>query len=531
MPRMRARRFDPLLVTAVVIIVGRVAVADAQQRVAVLGDDRAAVAALVHELGAHHEVVVVPVAAAPPDDGPAAAALAVRFQLNAIVTVRRTGGRAAVVAYEGLDGFVLGRYQVRGAEATVANATAALLWKKLGPAIAIALPPGVSPGAPAGASAASAAGPAPASAGGAGRVGGAVGASATADAAGGAATTAAGAAPAPGPGAPATAAAPSWHDRLTLAGLVDAYVAISLCGELDRPSALRTFDGASSSFTLAYAELAVAMAPAPAGLRLDLGFGPVADLSSLEPAGDPPVVGPSEVMKHVQQAYASLAVPGTAVVVDAGRFVTPVGAEYIEAKDDWLYSRSLLFGYAIPFAHTGVRITAPLSARLTVQAMVVNGWDLAADDNRAKTVGASVSYGGTGASAALNVLAGEEGDEGRVLVDAIVGLRTSSLAWSLNVDAARSGDTTWYGAATMARWAIGRHLALAARAERFVDPDGVRTGVAGGVTVSEATAGVALRVGDGAEVRLEGRVDHATAPVFADGTTQATLTAAALAWF
>ena len=38
---------------------------------------------------------------------------------------------------------------------------------------------------------------------------------------------------------------------------------------------------------------------------------------------------------------------------DAGKFVTPIGAEVIESQDNWNYTRSILFGYAIPFYHLG----------------------------------------------------------------------------------------------------------------------------------------------------------------------------------
>ena len=57
----------------------------------------------------------------------------------------------------------------------------------------------------------------------------------------------------------------------------------------------------------------------------------------------------------MQQAYVSL-LTGK-LQLDAGKFVTPLGAEVIESQDDWNYSRSILFGYAIPFYHAGMRAT------------------------------------------------------------------------------------------------------------------------------------------------------------------------------
>src|SRR5436309_1397363 len=46
--------------------------------------------------------------------------------------------------------------------------------------------------------------------------------------------------------------------------------------------------------------------------------------------------------------------------VKAGKFVTLLGSEVIEAPSNFNYSRSFLFGFAIPFTHTGVLFTPPL---------------------------------------------------------------------------------------------------------------------------------------------------------------------------
>ena len=60
---------------------------------------------------------------------------------------------------------------------------------------------------------------------------------------------------------------------------------------------------------------------------------------------------------------------------DAGKFVTPMGAEVIESQDNWNYSRSILFGYAIPFYHLGVRATLPVTDKISLAAQLVNGWN------------------------------------------------------------------------------------------------------------------------------------------------------------
>ena len=91
--------------------------AAAQARVAVVGRDQDAVLALRDELGGHREIDVVEVTAPGIDSAAAATALAVRWKLNAVVTVAIAGDDAkavaTVVAYEGLDGFVLGKFEAK----------------------------------------------------------------------------------------------------------------------------------------------------------------------------------------------------------------------------------------------------------------------------------------------------------------------------------------------------------------------------------------------------------------------------------
>ena len=60
---------------------------------------------------------------------------------------------------------------------------------------------------------------------------------------------------------------------------------------------------------------------------------------------------------------------------DLGKLVASAGAEVIEAKDNWNYSRSLLFAWAIPYCHFGLRTSMPVSKTETVGVQLVNGWN------------------------------------------------------------------------------------------------------------------------------------------------------------
>ncbi len=94
----------------------------------------------------------------------------------------------------------------------------------------------------------------------------------------------------------------------------------------------RAFDINHNMFSLNYAEIAVEQKPSPVGYRFDFGFG---DTARVVNASEPS----SADLQHIQQAFAS--VKKDNMTVDFGKFVTPLGAEVIETKDNWNYSRSI----------------------------------------------------------------------------------------------------------------------------------------------------------------------------------------------
>ena len=76
---------------------------------------------------------------------------------------------------------------------------------------------------------------------------------------------------------------------------------------------------------------------------------------------------------------------GKGLGIKAGKFVTLLGAEVIESPLNYNISRSFLFGYAIPFTHTGVLFSYPLMEQVSLSAGIVNGWDNVIDSNKGKS--------------------------------------------------------------------------------------------------------------------------------------------------
>src|SRR5258707_682617 len=70
----------------------------------------------------------------------------------------------------------------------------------------------------------------------------------------------------------------------------------------------------------------------------------------------------------------------------------PAGGEVIETKDNWNYSRGLLFAWAIPYYHMGVRVGYSPNDKVTLTGFVLNGWNDVKDNNKDKTVAGSIAY-------------------------------------------------------------------------------------------------------------------------------------------
>ena len=132
-------------------------------------------------------------------------------------------------------------------------------------------------------------------------------------------------------------------------------------------------------------DLTVAKQPTEgAGGLVDLTFGK--DASTIASFGT--IASPSQT-HDLTQAYLQYAAGSTTVI--AGKFVTLAGQEYIKTTANTNFSRSILFGYAIPFTHTGLRATYKASDAFSFIAGVNNGWDQATDTNSNKTIELGVS--------------------------------------------------------------------------------------------------------------------------------------------
>jgi hypothetical protein len=340
-------------------------------------------------------------------------------------------------------------------------------------------------------------------------------------------------APRPSAAKDATAIPPAWLDEVTLNG----FLSTSYSFNSNRPNSLlnqfRVFDFDDNTFKLDAFELVAQKAASKfrdSGFRVDLAAGGSIPRVSAAAGLFRDATGTAEDI-DLQQAYLSYVAPaGSGLRLDAGKFITGHGYEVIEGYDGWNdnATRSFLFGYAIPFTHLGVRAAYTFTPRVSGMFMIVNGWDVARDNNRSKSIGAQLTM--TPSPALTLILSGMTGPErtanesdARSLLDAVaiwnVGPRltlgaNADLAGEQNA-VAPGRDGRWSGLAGYARIASHRWFALSLRGEYFDDMDGVRTGTP--QALAEFTATPEMRLTPHLLVRADLRQDHSNRSVFEKG--------------
>jgi hypothetical protein len=271
--------------------------------------------------------------------------------------------------------------------------------------------------------------------------------------------------------------------------------------------------------------------------------------------------GPSgpTLLENIQQANVAYAA-SRGLLLEAGLFLSPIGPESIPVQDQWNWSRSNLF-FGLPFYHSGIRATYPVTDHLSVSAQLYNGWNSITDSNIELSPAFVASYTlPDQVTAQVLYFGGVERPEGapegaawRHLFDAYANVTiTPCLQLLAQADAGfeheHFGTSSWYAAAAYARWRVLPALYAAARGDYFHEtvPAGASPIFwAGARWVTEGTLTLDAHPTDTLSVRLEYRHDQAQAPLYfqgdvataADGsyipnaTQQDTLTVGAVAWF
>ena len=315
-------------------------------------------------------------------------------------------------------------------------------------------------------------------------------------------------------------------------GFVDVYYGQNFNNPASQTNGLRFFDQSTNMFGLNLVELAVDKTPeatnSRTGYHMALGFGQAMNAVNGSDHGG---LGFDQYLKEAYFSY--LAPVGKGLQVDIGKFVTPHGAEVIETKDNWNYSRGLLFSYAIPYYHFGMRAKYSFNDKYALTGFFVNGWNNVVDNNTGKTYGLSFAWNPNKRFGITeNYMAGPEqnnlNNDWRQLSDTVITYSpTSKLSFIVNGDYGRGDRITnpltaivsrpvyWTGVAGYVRYAFSGTSAISTRYEHYDDPTGFTTGTA--QHLNEVTATVERLVAHHIISRIEFRHDASNQPVFFKG--------------
>ncbi len=316
-----------------------------------------------------------------------------------------------------------------------------------------------------------------------------------------------------------------------VSGIVDGYYSYNN-NKVDLFTQGRAFDVRHNAFSLQLAKVTLEKKNSkdnPLGFRVDLGLGETVDrVISVSDSSR------NDATKHVLQAYASYVAPvGNSLTLEFGKFYTPVGAEVIETKDNFNYSRGWLFTYG-PYYHAGLRAKYAINDKLALTGFLVNGWDNLfennVNNNAGKTVGFQVGLTPTkkfaltqtylaGPEAPLaNVPAVSARDNWRHVADTVATVYvTDKLSLLGNFVYGTDGDNTgkrgkWTGFAGYFKYAFNDKLAFSPRFEILHDKNGLRTGTA--QTVKDITLTQELKLLNNFITRLEYRRDFSNRKFF-----------------
>jgi hypothetical protein len=326
--------------------------------------------------------------------------------------------------------------------------------------------------------------------------------------------------------ASAPASSPTWSvGPIDFSGLVDGYYSFNANHPASQLNQLYNFDVKANQFSLNMAKLSMSHTADPVGFQVDLGFGRAFDIIH---AGEPSTA-PS-FLRNVEQAYVTLKPTQLkGLQIDLGQFVTSAGAEVIESNSNWNYSRSILFAWAIPYYHFGLRTSFPVGKHFTGGFQLVNGWNNTEDNNSGKTIGLTGALTFTKFAWSTNYYAGPENantNKGwRQLFDTTL-LLTPNSKFNAYVnfdygqnrqDINNEGTITsvlskWYGLAGALKVQATSKWAFTPRIEWFKDRDGFSTGTA--QDLKEFTFTGEYKMVEGFLTRFEYRRDWSNKPFF-----------------
>ena len=298
-------------------------------------------------------------------------------------------------------------------------------------------------------------------------------------------------APAPAPSAPAPEAGPRvWKlGPFDFSGFADLYYSYNANHPTDEANGqindLYAFNDKTNQVNVEAAKFVINLDPKPVGMRVDLLFGRANNLyhSSRDTSTD----------NYIEQAFVSAKPAHThGMEIDFGQFTSSAGAEVVETPLNWNYSHSILFAWAVPYYHFGLRSSLPITSTWTTGVQLVKGWNNINLSDGGATVGFTSAITKPKYTWSADFYTGPANAGGtnnyKNLIDTTLLLNpTSKFNAYINYDYVHQSSTPvaaasttssfhYQGIALAARQQVFAKGAVAARYEYFADGEGLSTG-------------------------------------------------------
>ena len=330
----------------------------------------------------------------------------------------------------------------------------------------------------------------------------------------------------------------SFFKTTQLSGYVDTYYGYNVNRPADQSVGFRGTNFNHNSFQFNAAKLSFnrpTNGPGSLGYRLDLVYGALAD--SFNVPFELPVEGRSHdsIQKNILNAYVSYTAPvGKGLTFDVGKFTTFIGAEVFDTTDNWNYQQGIMFSFAQPYYHTGLRMNYAATDKVGVGFYLVNGWNNSFDQNTGKSVGFSLTLTPNSKFQIIqNYLGGPENsisnDGWRHLYDGVINATiNSNVALRFNYDigvnkplVTSDPNANWRGIASSIRFSKSDgKIALAPRFEYLYDNSGFATGYRQDLKTFTLTN--EYRIKPNFSTKLEYRYDFSNQNIFKKGTDEVT---------
>ncbi|HSP17412.1 MAG TPA: outer membrane beta-barrel protein [Thermoanaerobaculia bacterium] len=271
----------------------------------------------------------------------------------------------------------------------------------------------------------------------------------------------------------------------------------------------------ANAFDLNLAAIEIVRDAKPIGFHLSVVAGTGTDVvHSSEPQNG------RDVFRSIYQA-SIIYKASESLTFEGGIFPSHIGFEGFFSKDNWNYTRGWL-GEFSPYYQAGIHAGYKFSDRWSGEVHVLNGWQIIGENNDAKAIGGKIAFTSDRLGASFNTFDGPElphdDRHWRHFGDLIATWNaTKALRFGASIDRGHqalpgSKSANWLGVGGWGRFVLDTRRALAVRVERFRDPENGISGTPQKLT--EGTLTYELRPVENLILKIEGRRDRSTAPVF-----------------